>query len=45
MYICVVPGPMVYGAAYCPLVKKEEVKELGVAGNKFHSTIVPVLLF
>lgn len=31
-------GPMVYGAAYCPLLKKEHVKDLGVAGTELYLT-------
>ena len=31
-------GPMVYGTAFCPLSKRMEVKELGVAGKIDHSS-------
>lgn len=27
------PGPMVYGICFCPVSKKEELKNLKVAGN------------
>lgn len=27
------PGPMVYGICFCPVSKKEQLKDLKVAGN------------
>lgn len=29
------PGPMVYGICYCPLAKKDELADLGFAGERF----------
>lgn len=33
-FVCV-PGPMVYGICFCPISKKQELKDLKVAGNLF----------
>lgn len=32
-------GPMVYGICFCPVSKKEELKDLKVAGNPFYLCI------
>lgn len=33
-FISTLSGPMVYGTCYSPLSKKEELKDLGFAGDK-----------